>query len=334
MNFNLPKWILNKIKNFFNWDNMLFQHLDFSNNRNNLRFNGSSVFDYSFLMSLNEKEYPKYLSQAYYIKIGQKLRLRNPKTINEKIQWLKIYDNQPIKTKLTDKILVRDWIEKKIGKEYLKPALWIGKSFDLIPFEILPEKFIIKTNHGCNWNVIIRKKSELLSNKTLLNFTKNQIEGWLNQNYFGWSDFETQYKNIKPQIIIEELLNNDEIIQEFNIWCFNGKPQIFQSTYTDIKTNNTFVSVFNKNYENIDIKFLKRYIIKQMPPDLNLKKAVSLSTILAEHFKLVRIDWLIFKNKLYFEEMTFTPQSGYLLFYDEDQKWSLKLGNLLNLKGE
>ena len=125
-----------------------------------LRNNGDSVFDYDFLMSLDEKDYPYYLSQAYLVKTGQKLNLRHPKTLNEKIQWLKIYDNKPIKTTLTDKILVRDWVKEKIGEEYLKPVLWIGDKFDDIPFDIMPDSFIVKCNHGCKWQFTVKNRQD------------------------------------------------------------------------------------------------------------------------------------------------------------------------------
>lgn len=88
-----------------------------------LRNNGSAIFDYSFLMALDEKEYPEYLKEAYAIKFGQQLNLRRPQNFNEKIQWLKIYDNKPIKAQLTDKFLVRNWIKEKIGEEYLKTVM-------------------------------------------------------------------------------------------------------------------------------------------------------------------------------------------------------------------
>ena len=116
-----------------------------------LRNNGASAFDYNYMMALDKKDYAKYLCEAYLIKTGQKLNLKHPKTLNEKIQWLKIYDNIPIKAQLTDKILVRDWVKDKIGEEYLKPVLWIGDKFEDIPFDTLPDSFIIKANHGCRW---------------------------------------------------------------------------------------------------------------------------------------------------------------------------------------
>ncbi len=294
-----------------------------------LRFNGSSVFDYSFMMSLNEKEYPKYLSLAYQHKFMQKLNLKHPKTINEKIQWLKIYDNLPIKTQLTDKVLVRDWIKDKIGEEYLKPSLWIGNSFSTIPFDILPEKIILKCNHGCKWHCIIKNKNNFLKNEKLFNFTKQQINGWLSETFFGWSDFETQYKNIKPQLMIEPYFTEE--IKQLQIWCFNGKPQIIQKIWTnDNITSN--VSTFDENYNFINLNFTRSKLINSEVEE-NIRKAVELSKILSKEFKFVRIDWMTTNNKLYFEEMTFTPFSGFIIFDDKYQDWNYKLGKMLNLKG-
>ena len=225
------------------------------------------------MMSLTEKDYPKYLAMAYYAKTGRKLNLRHPKTLNEKIQWLKLYDNLPIKTQLADKVLVRGWIKEKIGEEYLKPVLWIGDKFDNIPFDKLPDSFIIKCNHGCKWHVLIKDKNKFLENKFLVKTAKEKIDNWLLQSFFGWSDFETQYKNIEPKIIIEEFLkgNNGGIL----VWCANSQ---------------TFIDSPGEELE---------------------KEALSLSKVLAQGFKFVRVDWMIYKQRLYFEEMTFTPVSGF-----------------------
>lgn len=73
----------------------------------------------------------------------------------------------------------------------------------------MPNSFIIKDNHGYKWRFIIKDKEEYLTNKEIFNYIKTRIENWLKQNFFGYSDFETQYINIKPQIIIEPLMRDD-----------------------------------------------------------------------------------------------------------------------------
>lgn len=322
------------LENFFNIIQNIISYNksdNFYNYKEKLRFKGGSVFDYSFLMALDEKDYPKYLSQAYYIKFAKKLNLRSPKTLNEKIQWLKLYDNLPIKTQLTDKILVRDWIENRIGSEYLKPILQIASYYEEIDFSKLPENIIIKCNHGCKWHFIIKSKNKFLADERLYNFAKQQIDGWLSQTFFGWSDFETQYKNIKPQLFVEQYFA-DNIIQ-IQIWCFNGVARIIQKIWNKYSNGNIFaeVSTFDENYNFIDLNFTQANLVKTEIDEI-VKKAVELSMTLSSEFKFVRVDWMVAADKLYFEEMTFTPFSGFIQISKEHQYWQKKLGKMLKLK--
>ena len=296
-----------------------------------LRDKDSSVFDYDFIMSLEEKKYPKFLCIAYQIKTGFKLNLKHPKTLNEKIQWLKIYDNIPLKTMLTDKVLVRDWIKEKIGEEYLKPVLQICNSFDEIVFDKLPERFIIKCNHGCKWQIIIKEKNKFIGNKQIYNYVKKQFDGWMEQSFFGWSDFETQYKNIVPKIIIETLLRDEKFSKtrkEVRNCCFNGIPYYNQLTSY---IPEQYQDVFDINLNKVNTIFEpRRYPPSEKEADELVEKSVELSKILAKNLKFVRVDWMLYDNKLYFEEMTFTPFSG---FINIDNYLQIKLGSLLNLKG-
>lgn len=324
--------LIDFIKKSINLDN--FSPSDYSNN---MRFqnDGNSVFNYEFVMSLPEKDYAKYLSISYFTKTDKKLNLKNPRTIDEKIQWLKLYDNNPVKTKLTDKVLVRDWIQEKIGKEYLKNILWTGTNFDDIPLDELPNSFVIKTNHGCKWHFIIKNKQEFIENTRLFDIVKTATSNWMHQSFFGWSDFETQYKDIKPQILIEELYRetDDSTPTEFEIWCFNGQPKIFQEIKP--QDNNTRkVSTYDEFFDCINLAFHKGSIIENHKYSEHLLKAVALSKILSKDFTLVRIDWMLFKDKLYFEEMTFTPFSGFISCTNDYDKWQLRMGDMLNLKGK
>lgn len=299
----------------------------------NRRGFGSSVFDYGFMLKLDSKEYLKCLEKAYLVQMGKKLNLKHPKTITEKIQWLKLYDNLPIKTDLTDKVLVRDWIKNKIGEQYLKPVYQICSSFDEIDFESLPEKFIVKCNHGCKWHYIVKNKQKYLQHDFLIQYSKRLIDNWLTQTFFGWSDFELQYKNIKPKILVEKLLSDDDNQQakEFEIWCINSVPKF----YTVIDNKNFNRNTYDENYNFINLKFSDSYSNNFSDNDVNdlLKEAVILSRGLAKEFKLVRVDWIVYENRLYFNEMTFTPHSGFIHFPKECEVWDKKIGKMLNLKG-
>ncbi len=283
---------------------------------------------YRSLLSLNEKEYPKYLELIFKKETGTDLDLDNPITFNQKIQWLKLYDLTPLKTKLTDKVLVRDWVKNQIGDEYLKPVLWIGSKFDDIPFEKLPEKFIIKANNGCKWQYKIKSKTKLLGNKDLFSYVKRRFDGWMVQKFHLFGGFELQYRDIIPQIIIEELLPvNDDSSSEFEIYCFNSEPMFYQEIKYSIPA---VCCVYNKDYSISKIEFNPEYIKMEKPPDKFLKRAVELSKKLAEGFKLVRADWIKCENRLYFNEMTFTPFSGFFRF--KDKNTDEYLGSLLKIK--
>lgn len=286
-------------------------------------------YSYDFLLSLNEKDYPQYLKKLYEYNLGKKLNLKNPKSFNEKIQWLKLYNTTPLKTKLTDKVLVRDWIKEKIGAEYLKPVLQICSKFDDINFDKLPNSFIIKANHGCKWHYKIMDQKAFLKNKNLVNYIKRRFDGWMNQTFFPWAGFEMQYKNISPRILIEPLLINqkESYSTEFEIYCFNGEPKFFQK----IKyTSPVSCCIWDENYNKASFCFNPEYNTYFENADGNLKNAVELSKLLAKDFILVRVDWLLYENKIYFNEMTFTPFSGFFPF--ENDYIDLFLGKLLNLK--
>ena len=286
-------------------------------------------YEYDFLINLDPKEYPKYLAKGFKMKTGQDVNLKNPKTFNDKIQWIKLYDVTDLKTKLTDKVLVRDYVKEKIGEEYLKPLLQNCKKFDDIDFSKLPDKFIIKANHGCKWHYKIKDKEKFLLNKELMSFIKMRFDNWLSLNFFPFAEFEMQYKDIEPQLLIEPLLQYEDNPLEYEIYCFNGIPKVFQK----IKyTNPPICTVFDENYQISDIKFNMNYIYREDTVSENLKLAVNLSKKLAGNFKLVRVDWLQFEEKLYFNEMTFTPYSGCFLFESKDI--NERLGNMVDLSKE
>lgn len=111
----------------------------------------------SFKKNTDEKDFPAMLKKWYKKRTGKTLNLDNPKTFNEKIQWLKLYDNSPLKTQLADKYLVREWIKEQIGEEYLIPLLGVWDNFDDIDFDKLPNQFVLKANHGCAWNIIDKR---------------------------------------------------------------------------------------------------------------------------------------------------------------------------------
>ncbi len=288
---------------------------------------GEPPYDYNFLISLSESEYPKYLKKMFKAMTGKELNLKHPKTFNEKIQWIKLYDNKQQKSELTDKVKVREWVREKIGEKYLKPVLWVGDKFDDIPFNTLPYSFIIKANHGCKWQYKIKDKEEFIKEEALFNYIKERFDGWMSQTFFPWAGFEMQYKGIEPKIIIEPILIDEDKQYpiEYEIYCFNERPKIYQKIEYSMPPK---CSVYNEDYSESELRLNPEYIKENEPAGERLKEAVELSKELAAGFKLVRVDWLLYRNQIYFNEMTFTPFSG---FFAIDDKTNLKIGKMLKL---
>ena len=95
----------------------------------------------------------------YRIKVGTKLDLNNPKTFSEKIQWLKLYDRNPLYHSLVDKYAVKKYVAEKIGQQYIIPTLGVWDNFDDINFETLPSQFVLKCTHDSGGVVICKDKA-------------------------------------------------------------------------------------------------------------------------------------------------------------------------------
>ena len=159
--------------------------------------------------------YPEVLAEDYEKRQGKPLNLDNPKTFTEKIQWLKIFDATPLKSRLADKYLVRYWVAEKIGQEYLIPLLGVWDDFDS-----LPDQFVLKCNHGWKMNIIVRdKKSFDLRN------AREKINAWLAVDFGALSNLELHYSRIKRKIIAEKFMTNGDTsdLNDYKFSCFNGR---------------------------------------------------------------------------------------------------------------
>jgi len=280
----------------------------------------------SFARNFDEQDFPAILKRWYKKRTGKVLNLENPQSFNEKIQWLKLYDNSPLKTMLADKYLVREWVKQQIGEEYLIPLLGIWNNFDEIDFDKLPDKFVLKANHGCAWNIIVKDKSKFDKKKAKKKFNK-----WMKRNYAYKAGLELQYKDIPPKIIAEQyIVDKNGELNDYKVLCFNGKPEfiwIDQGRYAH-RTENIYdinwnLQPFLLTYENSK---------EPVPKPANLSKMIDFAKKMSKDFHLVRVDFYDVDGKLYFGEMTFTSASGVDVFKPEE--YNLKLGQMLKLPFE
>ena len=280
--------------------------------------------DMAYYQSLTPKQYPEELTEWYEKITHHKLNLKNPQTFNEKIQWLKLYDSTPLKTRLADKYLVRKWVEKRIGKQYLIPLLGVYDSFDEIDFAKLPNQFVIKCNHGSGWNIIVKDKSKLD-----LKEVKEKLDEWMSTNFAFLCGLELHYRDIKPKIIIEKYIQElGDALYDYRFFCSNGKViQIWLDVYSGTPYHQR--KIYDKNWNELNIIVKWPRLEKEVEKPKNLEKMIQLSETLSENFALVRVDFYDVNNHIYFGEMTFTSMSGTGKFNPETE--DLKLGNMIKL---
>lgn len=286
-----------------------------------------NVNEYDLCKNMPEEKYPQYLKEWFFRVTGKTLNLENPQTFNEKIQWLKLYDSTPLKTKLADKYLVREYVKEKIGEEYLIPLLGVWQNPDDINFDELPEKFVLKTNHGSGWNIIVKDKSKINVEQA-----KSQLNEWLHTNYAFCCGLELHYKNIKPLIIAEEYIEtNNNDLEDFKFLCFNGQVKyiwVDKNRYTEHKRN-----IYNIDWILSDKQISENHVYENFancPKPFNLNKMIEFAKILSKGFSFVRVDFYENNKKMYFGELTFTSASGTHIFTPES--FNNELGNLVDLK--
>ncbi len=169
-------------------------------------------------------EYPRLLKEWNKLHGRGNLDIDNPGSYNEKIQWIKLHDVTPLMTKLADKYLVREWVADKIGEQYLVPLLGVWDCFDDINFDELPDRFVLKCNHGSGMNLVVKDKKSFDWAEA-----KNKFDRWMAINFAFQNGFELQYKDIPRKIIAEEYIEQmDEDLLDFKIHCFKGEPKIVQ----------------------------------------------------------------------------------------------------------
>ncbi len=274
-----------------------------------------------------------FLQKKFKDAFGRNIDFDDPKTLNEKINWLKLYDRTPLHTICADKFAVREYIEKKIGETYLVPLYFeTTKSKEIIPENLPDIPCIIKTNHDSGGGIFVYDKNSINYNEA-----QKALQKRLKKNYYRTSK-EWQYKNIKPCIIVEQLLQdaNGNIPLDYKLHCFNGKVRMIQ---VDIGrgTENHHRNWYNDQWEREPYKWSSpkgegKYTDpsdEDVPKPLTLGKMISLSNMLAEPFDYVRVDWYDVDGKLYFGELTFHHDSGTKPILPEE--WDLQLGSELKL---
>lgn len=267
---------------------------------------------------------PVLASKMMYRKImGKRLNLKQPQTFNEKIQWLKLYDlpQNPLAIQCADKLLVREYVARKGCSQYLNELYGAWDKPGDIPWDALPEQFVIKCNHGCAYNIICDDK-----NKLDITSAKNKLVKWMKED-FALTCAEMHYQKIPRKIICERYLGKE--IYDYKFFCFHGEPKLLyfsQGTmHVDLKMSFFNLDGTPSKFRRLDYPSLEKPLIL---PD-NIDEMLDICKKLSADFPFARIDLFCVEKHIYFSEITLTPSAGQMPLAPESA--DLELGKMLQI---
>lgn len=264
------------------------------------------VFVYTFAGLFSDR---KYLELFFPLNTGYQLRLDNPQTFNEKLQWLKLYNRRPEYSRMVDKIEAKDYVASIIGYEHIIPTIAVYNSVDEIDFDSLPNQFVLKCSHDSGGVVICKDKSSFNTKEAI-----RKLKRGLSRTYYV-KNREWPYKNVIPRIIAEEYMTDDgNELKDYKVFTFGGEPKLVEIDYNRFKGHMRTVYDTDWNLVNVRIQY---------PTDKNrnfnkpavLGELLDLSRKLAVGTPHLRTDFYIVNDKIYFGELTFFHGSGFEKIY-------------------
>ena len=265
-----------------------------------------------------------YLKLMYRVRMGKKLNLKNPQTFNEKIQWLKLHDRRPQYVTMVDKYEAKRYVANIIGEEYIIPTLGIWEKFEDIDFEALPNQFVLKCTHDSGGLVICRSRDSLNYEVTKINYS-------LGTNFF-WVGREWPYKDVKPRIIAEKYMEDNESreLRDYKIFCFNGEPKFLYLSEGLENHRTAHISFVTLDWQFAKYTRSDYAPFEKLPPKpRNLEKMIELARTLSKGIRFLRVDFYEIKGQIYFGELTFHPNAGFNPF--EKEEYDQELGGFLKL---
>ena len=268
-----------------------------------------------------------FVNSKYRLSLGRTIQWSKLERFTEKLQWIKLHDRNPLFTRLVDKYEAKKIVSKIIGNQYVIPTIAVFESTDDIDWDKLPNQFVMKCTHNSGTGLCICRDKTMLDKESAI---ENIRHGMKTSHYLGGREWP--YKNVKPRIIVEQLMKDDngEDLKDYKFYCFHGVPiycQVIQGRSTqetidfyDMDWNHQPFIGLNpsvSNAKNLDEK------------PRNFEEMKKIASTLSENFKFARIDLYDIKGRVYFGEVTFFPFSGFGVF--KPDSYDFKLGELIHL---
>ena len=268
-----------------------------------------------------ERDPRRAVTTYWHYKMRAPLPLDHPQTLNEKIQWLKLYGDQQLWRQWADKQKAKELLTERGLERYLTPTLGIWESADTIDFASLPARFVLKCTHDCGSTVVVDNKEQLDIAKT-----RRMLSRRLRQPY-GYHSTELHYIRIPRRIMAEAIIGGDEAtvftsLTDYKFWCFNGHAELCFICYNRGKGTQQH-HVMKDLYRADDFSPLREGLIPSerphseelIPRPDNYEEMLHLAEQLSVGHPEVRVDLYNVGGKIYFGEMTFTSFGGIMRYF-------------------
>jgi hypothetical protein len=245
------------------------------------------------------------VKKQYRKNVGEDLNLENPRTLSEKIQWLKLYNRDPLQTVVSDKLRVRDYVAEAIGEKYLNELYGVYNSVDEIDLDALPDAFVLKANHGSGWNIMCPDKAEFNWKAE-----KRKLKRWISTNFY-WKHREWAYKNIEPKIICEKFMKQvaGEKLINYKFNCFHGEP--VGGTVIFRKDGNLVINTYDNEWQKVPIIKMGFDYEAEFKKPAKYDEMLEVCRKLSKPFPYVRIDLYCPGDEIVFGEITLYSGSGF-----------------------
>ena len=263
----------------------------------------------------------KYIYRLFRERMGYELCLDNPKTFSEKLQWMKLYDHNPLYTKLVDKYEVKQYVKEKIGEQYVIPTIGCWDRVEDVDFNALPNQFVLKCTHDSGGLVICKDKKKLDIKKTKKTLSKS-----LKRNFY-YMGFEWPYKNVPPRVIAEKYMEDTKTkeLRDYKFFCFNGVVKaMFIATERQKEGEDVKFDFFDADFNHLPFKqgHENAPVMPEKPHCFDEMK--KLAAVLSQGLVQVRVDFYEVDRKVLFGEMTFFHHGGWTRF--DPHEWDTTFG--------
>lgn len=290
-------------------------------NKDSFWVRAKRFFVFKFRRFYSDKQ---YLENIFPLLVGYPLNIDNPQTFNAKLQWLKIYDKNPLYTKMVDKVEAKKYVSSIIGEQFIIPTLGVWNSVDEIEWGKLPNQFVVKSTNDSGGVVVCKDK-----NKFDFISAKKKLKRLGGRNYIEYTK-EYCYANVPHRFLAEQYMEDESgtELKDYKIYCFNGVPR-FLFVATGRQKGDKRLDFFDTNFNHLPVtNGCPNADITPVKPN-NFEMMLEIASKLSNGIPHVRVDLYNVKGHIYFGELTFYDGSGFVPF--EPYEWDKKFGDFLIL---